>query len=276
MKIVFNEINNPNKIVNLHFYKIAKEEIMSGHSKWANIKHRKGRQDAIRGKMFTRLAKEVTIAAREGGGDPDMNARLRLAVQNARAQNMPNDNILRAIKKGTGEIAGATIEEYTYEGYAPGGIAVIVETATDNKNRTFPEIKALFSKYGGNIGETNSVAWSFDRKGVISLPTNGKSEDEMMELVLECGADDLEYDTDTTRIICAMDQYGAVNKYFNDNKIQLESSQLEYLPQNMVKITDLEAAKKFMRFNDMFEEHEDVQNIFTNADIDDSIADMLD
>ncbi len=248
---------------------------MSGHSKWANIKHKKGRQDAIRGKIFTRLAKEVTIAAREGGGNPDMNARLRLAVQNARAQNMPNENIQRAIKKGTGEIAGAMIEEYTYEGYAPGGIAVIVETATDNKNRTFPEIKALFSKYGGNIGEANSVAWNFSRKGVITLPTNGKSEDEMMELVLECGADDMEYDDDTTRIICAMDQYGAVNKYLNDNKIELESSRLEYIPLNMVKITDLEAAKKFMRFNDMFEEHEDVQNLFTNADIDDSIADML-
>lgn len=249
---------------------------MSGHSKWANIKHRKGRQDAIRGKMFTRIAKEITIAAREGGGDPDGNPRLRLAMLNARAANMPNDNVMRAVKKGTGEIEGATIEEYVYEGYGPGGVAIILEVATDNKNRTGPEIRSLFSKYGGNMGESNSVAWSFDRKGVVSIKTNGKSEDDLMEAVLESGADDMEYDEEETRIICAMENYGLLNKYFQDNNFEITESKLEYIPQNVTKITDLELAKKFMKFNDIFEDHEDVQNVFTNVEIDDSIAEQLD
>ncbi len=249
---------------------------MSGHSKWANIKHRKGKQDAMRGKIFTRIAKEITIAARESGGDPDANPRLRLAMLNARSVNMPNDNISRAIKKGTGEIAGATIEEYVYEGYAPGGVAVILEVATDNKNRTVAEIRSMFGKLGGNMGETNSVAWNFTRKGVIAIATNGKSEDSLMEVALESGADDIEYDEDSTRIICAMENYGAVNKYLSDNNFQLVESKLEYLPQNTVKISDLETAKKIMKFVDAFEEHDDVQNVFTNMEIDDAIAEQLD
>ena len=249
---------------------------MSGHSKWANIKHRKGRQDAIRGKMFTRIAKEITIASREGGGDPDGNPRLRLAMINARAANMPNDNVMRAIKKGTGEIEGAQIEEHTYEGYGPGGVAVILEVATDNKNRTFPEIRSLFAKLGGNIGESNSVAWSFDRKGVVSVKTEGKSEDEMMEAVLESGAEDMEYDEEQTRIICAMEEYGNLNKYLQEKNFDIIESKLEYIPQNTTTITDLEMAKKFMKFNDAFEDHEDVQNVFTNVEIDEAIAEQLD
>jgi len=249
---------------------------MSGHSKWANIKHRKGKQDAVRGKMFTRIAKELTIAAREGGGDPDANPRLRLAIQNARAANMPNDNVIRAIKKGTGEIAGAAIEEYVYEGYAPGGIAVILEVATDNKNRTVAEIRSMFSKMGGNMGESNSVAWNFNRKGVIQIATNNKSEDELMEVVLDSGAEDMEYDEESTRIICQMDNYGAVNKYLSDNGFQVQESKLEYIPQNTVKITDIDLAKKIIKFTDAFEDHDDVQNIFTNLEIDDSIAEQLD
>jgi YebC/PmpR family DNA-binding regulatory protein len=249
---------------------------MSGHSKWANIKHRKGKQDAMRGKMFTRIAKEITIAAREGGGDPDANPRLRLAVQNARAANMPNDNVMRAIKKGTGEIAGAAIEEYVYEGYAPGGVAVILEVATDNKNRTVAEIRSMFSKMGGNLGETNSVAWNFNRKGVIQIATNNKSEDELMEVVLESGAEDMEYDEESTRIICEMENYGTVNKYLSDKGFEIQESKLEYIPQNTVKITDLDLAKKIMKFTDAFEDHDDVQNIFTNVEIDDAIAEQLD
>jgi YebC/PmpR family DNA-binding regulatory protein len=249
---------------------------MSGHSKWNNIKHRKGRQDAIRGKMFTRIAKEITIATREGGGDPDGNSRLRLAMINARAANMPNDNVIRAIKKGTGEIAGAQIEEYVYEGYGPGGVAVILDVATDNKNRTGPEIRSLFSKYGGNMGEPNSVAWSFDRKGVVVIKTNGKSEDDLMLAVLESGADDMEYDDEETRIICSMENYGALNKYFQDNNFEITESKLEYIPQNVTKITDIDMARKFMKFNDIFEDHDDVQNVFTNVEIDDSIAELLD
>jgi len=257
------------------FLKIKSEIFMSGHSKWANIKHRKGKQDAIRGKIFTRVAKEITIAAREGGGDPDANPRLRLALQNARSVNMPNENIQRAIKKGTGEIESAAIEEYVFEGYAPGGIAVILEVATDNKNRTLPEIRSLFSKHGGNLGETNSVAWNFERKGVITINTNGKTEDELMEVVIEAGADDLEYDQDTSRIICAMENYGSVNKFLQENKFDIQESKLEYIPKTTVKITNLELARKFMKFNDIFEDHDDVQNIFTNAEIDDSIAEQL-
>jgi YebC/PmpR family DNA-binding regulatory protein len=249
---------------------------MSGHSKWANIKHRKGKQDAVRGKMFTRIAKELTIAAREGGGDPDANPRLRLAMQNARAANMPNDNVIRAIKKGTGEIAGAAIEEYVYEGYAPGGIAVILEVATDNKNRTVAEIRSMFSKMGGNMGESNSVAWNFNRKGVIQIATNNKSEDELMEVVLDSGAEDMEYDEESTRIICQMENYGTVNKYLSDNGFQVQESKLEYIPQNTVKITDIDLAKKIIKFTDAFEDHDDVQNIFTNLEIDDSIAEQLD
>jgi YebC/PmpR family DNA-binding regulatory protein len=189
---------------------------------------------------------------------------------------MPNDNVIRAIKKGTGEIAGAQIEEYVYEGYGPGGVAVILDVATDNKNRTGPEIRSLFSKYGGNMGEPNSVAWSFDRKGVVVIKTNGKSEDDLMLAVLESGADDMEYDDEETRIICSMENYGALNKYFQDNNFEITESKLEYIPQNVTKITDIDMARKFMKFNDIFEDHDDVQNVFTNVEIDDSIAELLD
>jgi YebC/PmpR family DNA-binding regulatory protein len=249
---------------------------MAGHSKWANIKHRKGRQDAIRGKMFTRLAKELTISAREGGGDPDMNPRLRLAVANARSNNMPNDNITRAIKKGTGEIEGVSYEEYTYEGYGPNGVAAIVETVTDNKNRTVADIRSLFGKLGGNMGETNSVSWNFERKGVINLKSNGLSEDDLMEHVLEAGAEDMEYDEEMSRVICAMSDFGTVSKYFEDSDLEISESKLEYIPQNTVKIDSLDIAQKVMKFMDTFEDHDDVQNIYTNADISDSIAEQLD
>ena len=248
---------------------------MAGHSKWANIKHRKGRQDALKGKIFTRLAKEITISAREGGGDSDMNPRLRLAVSNARANNMPNDNITRAIKKGTGEIEGVTYEEYTYEGYGPNGVAAIIEAVTDNKNRTVSEVRSYFGKLGGNMGETNSVSWNFERKGVINVKTNGISEDAMMEHVLESGADDLEYDEDTSRVICAMTEFGNVSKYFEESDLEVTESKLEYISKDTVKITDLNTAQKVMKFIDTFEDHDDVQNIYTNVEIDDSIAEQL-
>lgn len=249
---------------------------MAGHSKWANIKHRKGRQDAIRGKIFTRLAKEITVAAREGGGDIGANPRLRLAVQNAKAVNMPNDNITRAIKKGTGEIEGVNYEELTYEGYAPCGVAVILETVTDNKKRTVAEVRALFGKLGGNMGETNSVAWSFDRKGVVTVKTQGKSEDELFESVFESGAEDIEYDEEESRIICQMTDFGNVFKYFDDKGFELGESKLEYMPQNYTKITTVEDAKKVLKFIDTFEDHDDVQNIYHNMEMDDSIADQID
>ncbi len=169
---------------------------MSGHSKWSTIKRKKGAADAKRGKMFTKLIKEITIAAREGGGDPGANPRLRLAVDNAKAANMPADNIERAIKKATGELEGVIFHELTYEGYGPSGVAVIVEVATDNKNRTVADVRHLFSKYNGSLGENGSVAWMFDRKGVITLPTQDKTEDDIMDIVLEAGAEDLQTEED--------------------------------------------------------------------------------
>lgn len=249
---------------------------MSGHSKWANIKHRKGRQDAIRGRMFTRIAKEMTIAAREGGGDISANPRLRLAVTNARSVNMPNDNIVRAIKKGTGELEGVNYLEITYEGYAPSGVAVILETVTDNRNRTVSEVRVLFGKYGGNMGESNSVSWNFERKGVVGIKTNGKSEDELMEVVLESGAEDLEYDDEDSRVICSMTDFGTVYKFFEDAKFEIGESKLEFVPKNIVKITNVEDAKKVLKFLDALEDYDDMQNVYHNMEIDDSIADQID
>jgi YebC/PmpR family DNA-binding regulatory protein len=249
---------------------------MSGHSKWANIKHRKGRQDAIRGRIFTRLAKEMTVAAREGGGDVNANPRLRLAVQNAKAVNMPNENITRAIKKGTGEIAGVQYEEITYEGYAPNGVAIILETVTDKKVRTVAEIRALFTKLGGNMGESNSVAWNFERKGVVGIKSNGKTEEDLLEHVLESGAEDIEWDEDTTRIICLMADFGTVMKYFEENGFEIGESKLEYMPKDTIKITNVEDARKILKFTDAFEDQDDVQNLYHNFEIDDSIADDLD
>lgn len=248
---------------------------MSGHSKWSTIKHKKAAKDAKRGKIFTRIGKEITIAAREKGGDIESNPRLRLAVQNAKAVNMPAENIKRAIQKGTGELEGATYEEYTYEGYAPLGVAVILETVTDNKNRTYAEIKSQFGKLGGNIGEPNSVAWNFDRKGVITITTGNKTEDELLELVLESGADDLEYSEESSRVICQMESFGEVNKFFNDKKITIEESKLEYLPKTTIEIKNVDDARRVMKFIETFEDHDDVQNVFTNMDVSDEIMEKL-
>lgn len=248
---------------------------MAGHSKWANIRHRKGRQDAARSKAFTRLAKEITIAARDGGGDVDSNPRLRLAVKMARSQSMPNDNIKRAIQKGTGEGGGASVEEITFEGYAPGGIAVIVETMTDNRKRTIADVRATFSKAGGNLGENGSVMWNFERKGTILLKTNGKSEDDLMEIVLESSAEDLQYGDEVSKVICAMEDYGAVTSWFDENGFDMEESQLEYIPKEVPTIDDLEHAKSVMKFIDKMEEVDDVQNVFVNFEIDESIEKEL-
>jgi YebC/PmpR family DNA-binding regulatory protein len=248
---------------------------MSGHSKWANIKHRKGRQDAKRGKVFTRIAKEITISAREGGGEINDNPRLRLAVLSAKAVNMPADNINRAIKKGTGELEGERYEEITYEGYLPSGVAAILECVTDNRNRTFPEIRTLFNKFGGNLGEPNSVAWNFNRKGVFTIKNNGKSEDELLEIVLESGAEDLEYSDEESRIICAMESFNILNKYLNENKFEITEGKLEQIAQNMVSITDINDARKVLRAIEMIEDNDDVQNCYSNFDISDEIMTQL-
>jgi YebC/PmpR family DNA-binding regulatory protein len=249
---------------------------MSGHSKWANIKHRKGRQDALKGKIFTQMGKEITIAAREGGGDPAMNPRLRLAVKKARDNDMPKENIDRAIKKGTGELEGQKLEEFRYEGYGPNGVAMIVETITDNKNRTVPEVRATFGKYDGNMGETNSVAWNFDRKGVIVIKSNGASEDDLMMEVLEAGGEDVEYSEDTSRIVCSMEDFNSVNDYFEKSSFEVIESQLEYIPRNKVSITDVNVAKKIMLFIEKMEDLDDVQNVYNNAEIDDDVLEQLD
>ena len=248
---------------------------MSGHSKWANIKHKKAAKDSKRGKVFTRIAKEITIGAKEGGGDPDMNPRLRLAIQNAKSVNMPAENIKRAVQKGTGEIEGVSYEEITYEGFAPLGVAVILETVTDNRNRTFSEIRAQMGKTGGNLGEPGSVAWNFDRKGVVTIKTNGASEDDLLEHVLESGADDMEYDEEFTRIICSFESLVSCNKYFEDKKFDVTESKFEQLPRTVVNIDNVADAKRILKFIESIEELDDIQNVFANYEISDNIIEMI-
>lgn len=248
---------------------------MAGHSKWANIKHRKGRQDAKKGKIFTRIGKEISIAARDGGPEPEANPRLRLALKVARLNSMPRDNINRAIQRGVGNVEGEQYEEITFEGYAPGGIAIIVETLSDNRRRTVPQVRATFSKYGGNLGENGSVMWNFSRKGVISISNSGKSEEELLELVIECGGEDLNYGEETSRIICDMVDFGDVSKYLDENNYSIEESQLEFVPNQLLTINNVEEAQSIIKFIEMMEELDDVQNVFSNFEIADEIASEL-
>ncbi len=242
---------------------------MSGHSKWATIKRKKAAIDAKRGKIFTRLIKEITIAAREGGGDINGNPRLRLAVDNAKAANMPQDNIERAIKKATGELQGVTYHELIYEGYGPAGVAVLVEVATDNKNRTVAEVRHLFSKYGGNLGENGSVAWMFDRNGVITLPKQDKSEDEIMEISLEAGADDIQTEEDFYEIQTPLEAFESVRKSLAENNITVENASLQWIAKNMISVTG-EDAEKVVKLIEALEDSDDVQNVYSNADIDEN------
>lgn len=241
---------------------------MSGHSKWATIRRKKGALDAKRGKIFTRLIREITIAARQGGGDPDGNPRLRLAIDNAKAANMPADNIDRAIKKATGELEGSQISELTYEGYGPGGAALLVEVATDNKNRTVAEIRHIFSKGNGNMGETGSVAWMFEHKGVITVGREGKSEDEMMEIVLEAGAEDLQTEEEFFVVTTSLEYFEPVRKMLIDKKFNVENASLQWVAKNHLSLSG-DTAEKMMKLMDSLEECDDVQNVFTNADFTD-------
>jgi YebC/PmpR family DNA-binding regulatory protein len=242
---------------------------MSGHSKWATIKRKKGALDAKRGKMFTKLIKELTIAAREGGGDPTANPRLRLAVDNAKAANMPQDNIERAIKKATGELEGVTYHEFTYEGYGPAGVAILVEVATDNKNRIVAEVRHIFSKYGGSMGENGSVAWMFDRKGVISLPQQGKTEDDIMEIILDAGAEDLQSEEEFFEIQTPLESFEPVRKSLADKDLSIENASLQWIAKNTVPVAG-EDAEKVMKLIEALEDNDDVQNVYSNADIDES------
>ncbi|MEO8231293.1 MAG: YebC/PmpR family DNA-binding transcriptional regulator [Ignavibacteriota bacterium] len=238
---------------------------MSGHSKWATIKRKKAVLDSKRGKIFTKLIKEITIAAR-GGGDVNGNPRLRLAVDNAKAANMPLDNIDRAIKKATGELEGVIYHELTYEGYAPAGIAVVVEVATDNKNRTVAEVRHLFSKYGAGMGETGSVAWMFDRKGIITLPAEGKKEDDVMEIVLDAGADDLTTEEDYFEVATTIESFETVRRTLVDKKFTVENASLQWIAKNLIEVKG-EDAEKVVKLIEALEDLDDVQNVFSNADI---------
>jgi YebC/PmpR family DNA-binding regulatory protein len=238
---------------------------MSGHSKWATIKHKKAATDAKRGNTFTRLIKEITIAARSGG-DPDSNARLRTAITAAKAVSMPADNITRAIKRGTGELEGATIEEVTFEGYAAGGAAVIVNCATDNRNRTVSEIRHAFSKNGGNLGEVGSVMWMFERKSQIIIEHDKATEDALMNLALEAGADDVKDNEDTWEILSAPEAHAAVLEALLKAKIPTMQAEIAMVPKNLVSVEGKHAAQ-VMKLSDVLEEHDDVQSVYTNADI---------
>jgi YebC/PmpR family DNA-binding regulatory protein len=240
---------------------------MSGHSKWSTIKRKKGALDAKRGKLFTKLIKELTIAAREGGGDPTGNPRLRLAIDNAKAANMPADNVERAIKKATGELEGATISELTYEGYGPGGVAILVEVATDNKNRTVAEVRHIFSKQGGNMGESGSVAWMFEKKGVISLPKQNKNEDEIMEIVLNAGAEDLQSEDEFYEIQTDIESFEPVRKALAEKKLNLDNASLQWIAKNTINVEG-ENAEKMMKLIEGLEDCDDVQNVYSNADFD--------
>ena len=240
---------------------------MSGHSKWHTIKHKKGATDAKRGKLFTRLIKEITVAARAGGGDIEGNPRLRKVVGDAKASNMPNDTIDRAIKRGTGELEGVSYEEITYEGYGPSGVAVMVETVTDNRNRTVAELRHMFSKNGGNLGESGSVGWMFDRKGYIVVAKSAKPEDELFELVTEAGAEDLRDDEDNFEIITAPDDFNQVNEAVVKAGIEPEVAEIENIPQNYIKLEGNDA-KLMLKLMEALEDHDDVQKVSANFDMD--------
>ena len=246
---------------------------MSGHSKWANIQHRKGRQDAKRGKEFTKAAKEIIIAAKNGG-DPASNSRLRAAIAAAKSINLPKDKIEAAIRKGTGQDAGGDIIEINYEGYGPGGVAVIGETATDNRNRTVAEIRHLMSKGGGSMGENGCVSWKFERKGVIQFSKEKYTEDQLMEAALEAGADDLRDEGDVWEIQTAMADFNAVREAFEAAGLEMISAELNQVPQTTMEV-DLETARKLLRFIELLEDNDDVQNVYSDADISDEIMAQL-
>jgi YebC/PmpR family DNA-binding regulatory protein len=239
---------------------------MSGHSKWHKIRHTKGAQDAKRGKLFTKLIKEITIAARIGGGDASGNPRLRTAIETARNANMPSDNIKRAIQKGTGELPGQQYEEVSFEGYGPGGVAVFVEAMTDNKNRTLPEIRHIFSKFGGNLGEHNSVGWMFEKKGYLVVDKGRVAEEELMEIVLEAGGDDIRDDGESFEIFTPPDTYVQVREALEKRKISIATGEVAMVPKNRVRVEGKQA-QSLLSLIEALEDHDDVQHAYANFDI---------
>lgn len=243
---------------------------MSGHSKWSSIKHKKAAKDAKRGKLFTKFIKEITVAARMGGGDPAANPRLRAAVQSARDNSMPNDNIERAIKKGTGELEGVSYEEISYEGYGPGGAAFLVQTLTDNRNRTVSDIRRLFQKHGGSLGETGCVAWMFDSKGLIVVSREEVEEEVLLGLVLEAGAEDVTESEDVFEIITQPEDLIAVRESLDNGKIPVASAEVTMIPKSTTKLADKEA-EQILSLTEELEDHDDVQSVAANFDIPDEI-----
>ncbi len=240
---------------------------MSGHSKWHSIKYKKAAQDAKRGKIFTKIIRELSVAARMGGGDSDINPRLRKAISDAKAVNMPADNIKRAIMKGTGELEGVTYEEISYEGYGPGGVAIFLEVLTDNRNRTVSELRHVFSRNGGNIGESGCVAWMFSRKGYLVVEKSKATEDDLLDVILEAGAEDLREDGSNYEIFTPPDKYEDVVDALKNSKIEIAASNLGQIPQNYVKLKGKQA-QQLLRLMEELEDHDDVQNVWANFDID--------
>lgn len=248
---------------------------MSGHSKWSTIKRKKGAIDAKRGKIFTRLIKEITVAARAGGGDPEGNPRLRSAILTAKTENMPKDNIARAIKKGTGEIAGEIYDEIMYEGYGPGGVAVLVECMTDNRNRTVADVRHFFAKSNGNLGESGCVAYMFDKKGLILVDKTKISEDELMEMALEAGAEDVVEEESEFHIYTAPEDFDSIRSTLEERGLSFVDAQVSMIPQNTVEVTDEKVARSLMKLMENLEDHDDVQNVYANFDIDDALMEQL-
>lgn len=248
---------------------------MSGHSKWSTIKHKKAAADAKRGKAFSKIAKEMTVAARQSGGDPAVNITLRTLIQKARSVNMPADNIERAIKKGTGELEGEQMDEIMYEGYAPGGIAIIVQVLTDNKNRSAAEVRHVFSKFNSNLAGQGSVSRTFNRKGVIEVSSSEANEDELLELALECGAEDMTNEGDYFEIVTEPSAYPDVLEKLEEKGVPVQNSELTLLPENYMPVTDASQAKSLMNFVETLEELDDIQNVYANFDISDEIMEAL-
>jgi len=248
---------------------------MSGHSKWSTIKRKKGANDAKRGKIFTRLIKEITVAARTGGGDPDGNPRLRSAIAAAKTENMPKDNIERAVKKGTGEIAGEVYEEILYEGYGPAGVAILVECMTDNRNRTVADIRHYFSKSNGNLGESGCVGWMFEKKGLIQVEREKYSEEEIMDLALEAGADDIVEEESEYQIFTAPEDFNDVRDALEESGVEFSEASLSMIPKNTIEVTEENPARSLLKLLENLEDHDDVQNVHSNFDIDDSLMEQL-
>ena len=246
---------------------------MSGHSKWSTIKRKKGAADAKRGVVFTRISKDITLAAREGGADSDMNPALRLAVKNAKTANMPAANIERAINKGTGNLPGMKFENYVYEGYGPGGTAIMMEVMTDNKNRTVPDIRYIMSKNGGNLGEQGCVNWMFEKKGTITVTKDGIDEDSILEISLDLGADDFQSENDVFIIITTSEDFGVVSKGLEDGGYEI-NGEVGLVPINMVKISGTDA-KQLLSLLEKLEDHEDIQKVYSNFDLDESEMESL-